>query len=398
MGASVTLQDVLDSEAAHSSTAGLLPAACRAQSASRMVRGMATLAGEAVEGAPDSAVAAALLALNAIFVIAHPEEPRESPALRFVRAARRRPARRGPRAADPHSGATRRRGPGTRRVLPSAPPLALVAVTVAFSGEKCSRARIALAGLRGRPHRVLDAEALIERTGADEDAIDRGGHRGRPPGPGPGGRRRGRPVVPAAPGARPHPARLAPRPRPGPGRDPSARGPAPAPGPPCAPCAPSPTSPRDGLSSASTAGRCGPRPRRARPSSTCSGAAGLRGAKDACGTGECGACTVLLDGRPVCGCLTLAVRAHGRSVQTIEGLTGARGSTVIPAAFVAQGAVQCGFCSPARMLAARVLLESGREPTAEDAQDAIAGCLCPCTGPARAVAAVLAAGSRKARA
>ena len=138
-----------------------------------MVRGMATLAGEAVEGAPDSAVAAALLALNAIFVIAHPEEPRESPALRFVRQP----------ADDLRGGGLVQRilipgppdGAALERaaVLPSAPPLALVAVTVAFSGEKCSRARIALAGLRGRPHRVLDAEALVERTAADEEAIER---------------------------------------------------------------------------------------------------------------------------------------------------------------------------------------------------------------------------------
>ena len=96
-------------------TAGLLPAACRAQSPSRMVRGMATLAGEAVEGAPDSAVAAALLALNAIFVIAHPDEPRESPALRFVRQPLDDLRGGGPRAADPHPGRARRRGPGARR-------------------------------------------------------------------------------------------------------------------------------------------------------------------------------------------------------------------------------------------------------------------------------------------
>ena len=126
--------------------------------------------------------------------------------------------------------------------------------------------------------------------------------------------------------------------------------------------------------------------------------AGLRGAKEACGTGECGACTVLLDGRPVCACLTLAVRAHGRSVQTVEGLGGPRGGSAIPMALWEQGAVQCGFCSPGMALSMRAFLEQNRDPTAEEARDAIAGCLCPCTGPARAVAAVLDAAARKARA
>ncbi|HEY6549053.1 MAG TPA: FAD binding domain-containing protein, partial [Vicinamibacteria bacterium] len=173
LGASVPLQDVLDSDAAHATTAGLLPAACRAQSPSRMLRGMATVAGEAVYGAPDSAVAAALLALNAVFVIAHPQEPRESPALRFVQKPDEDLRGGGlvqrvliPGAPD---GAALERA----SVLPSAPPLALVAVTVAFSGEKCSRARIAVACLQGRPQRVLEAEAQVERTAADEADLER---------------------------------------------------------------------------------------------------------------------------------------------------------------------------------------------------------------------------------
>jgi carbon-monoxide dehydrogenase small subunit len=357
---------------------------------------MATLAGEAVEGAPDSAVAAALLALNAIFVVAHPEEPRESPALRFVRQP----------ADDLRGGGLVQRilipgapdGAALERaaVLPSAPPLALVAVTVAFSGEKCSRARIALAGLRGRPHRVLEAEALVERTAADEEAITRASDEAARLAevPEDGGE--------ASTSYRRHLVRVltrralrraleqardqAPRPRPRTRTRPSVRA----------------LRPLDYFTSGRVEVTVNGRPLRAEVEARTTlvdllRRAGLRGAREACGTGECGACTVLLDGRPVCACLTLAVRAHGRSVQTIEGLTGPRGSSAIPAAFVEQGAVQCGFCSPAMALGARALLESNREPTAEEARDAIAGCLCPCTGPARAVAAVLAAASRKAR-
>ena len=173
LGASVTLQDAIDAEAAWAGTAGLLPAACQAQSPSRMVRGMATLAGESVYGAETSEVAAALLALNAVFVIAHPEEPRESPALRFLRQPKDDLEGGGlverifiPGAPD---GAALERA----SLLPSAPALVAVAVTVAFSGDKCSRARIALAGLAGRPARFLDAEAQVERTSADEEALAR---------------------------------------------------------------------------------------------------------------------------------------------------------------------------------------------------------------------------------
>ena len=86
LGAMTTLQDVIDSPLSYQATAGLLPAACRAQSPSRMIRGAATLGGESVHGDPDSEVVAALLALNAVYVVAHPEETRESPALRFLKS------------------------------------------------------------------------------------------------------------------------------------------------------------------------------------------------------------------------------------------------------------------------------------------------------------------------
>jgi CO/xanthine dehydrogenase FAD-binding subunit len=85
IGATTTLQDLVESPLVYPATAGLLPLACRTAAASRTIRGMATLAGEAVQGDPDGEVAAALLVLNAVFVVAHPQEPRESPALRFLR-------------------------------------------------------------------------------------------------------------------------------------------------------------------------------------------------------------------------------------------------------------------------------------------------------------------------
>src|SRR6185295_12252027 len=123
--------------------------------------------------AETSEVAAALLALNAVFVIAHPDEPRESPALRFLRQPKDDLQGGGlverifiPGAPD---GAALERA----ALMPSAPALIAVAVTVAFSGEKCSRARIAIAGLDGRPARFLDAEAQVERTSADEEALGR---------------------------------------------------------------------------------------------------------------------------------------------------------------------------------------------------------------------------------
>jgi aerobic-type carbon monoxide dehydrogenase small subunit (CoxS/CutS family) len=123
---------------------------------------------------------------------------------------------------------------------------------------------------------------------------------------------------------------------------------------------------------------------------------GLHGVKDACGAGDCGACTVLLDGRPVLGCLTLAVRAHGRSVLTVEGLPGPRGAAAIPAAFLETGALHCGFCTPAMELATKALLDASPSPSLEEAQDALAGCACRCIGYARPLAAVTAAAGRKA--
>ena len=118
--------------------------------------------------------------------------------------------------------------------------------------------------------------------------------------------------------------------------------------------------------------------------------AGFFGVKSGCGTGRCGACTVLLDGRPVASCLTLAVRAQGRAVLTVEGVGTVDRPHPLQDAFAEGGASQCGFCTPGLVLSARTLLDAQPHPTEEEVRDALAG-LCRCTGYARPVAAVLAA-------
>jgi aerobic-type carbon monoxide dehydrogenase small subunit (CoxS/CutS family) len=118
-------------------------------------------------------------------------------------------------------------------------------------------------------------------------------------------------------------------------------------------------------------------------------AEGLRGVKHGCETGECGACTVLLDGRPVCSCLTLALRAEGRHVDTVEGLGTPDRLHPVQQAFVETGAIQCGYCTPAMELCAKALLDAVPRPTEGEARDALAGCLCRCTGYRKPVEAVL---------
>ncbi len=118
---------------------------------------------------------------------------------------------------------------------------------------------------------------------------------------------------------------------------------------------------------------------------------GLTGTKYACGTGDCGACTVLIDGQPTLSCLTLAVTAKGKNITTIEGV--ARGNNLHPIqqAFVDYGAVQCGYCTPGMILNAKALLEENPEPTRNEVKTALAGNLCRCTGYVKIVDAVLAA-------
>jgi len=115
---------------------------------------------------------------------------------------------------------------------------------------------------------------------------------------------------------------------------------------------------------------------------------GLTGTKYACGAGDCGACTVLIDGKPVFSCLTLAVTAKGKSILTIEGV--AEGSELHPIqqAFVSKGAVQCGFCTPGMVLSSKALLEESSAPTREEIKAALAGNLCRCTGYVKIIDAV----------
>jgi carbon-monoxide dehydrogenase small subunit len=114
----------------------------------------------------------------------------------------------------------------------------------------------------------------------------------------------------------------------------------------------------------------------------------LTGPKEGCGTGDCGACTVHLDGQPVASCLMLALQARGRSVRTIEGL--ARDGDLHPLqdAFVRHGVPQCGFCIPGVLMAAAAVLAETPRPTEEDIRYGIAGNLCRCTGYTKMIAAI----------
>jgi carbon-monoxide dehydrogenase small subunit len=114
---------------------------------------------------------------------------------------------------------------------------------------------------------------------------------------------------------------------------------------------------------------------------------GLTGPKEGCGTGDCGACTIHLDGRPVASCLMLAMQARGRSVRTIEGL--ARGALhPLQDAFVRQGVPQCGFCIPGVLMAAAAVLAEHAQPSEREIRYGIAGNLCRCTGYTKMVAAI----------
>jgi carbon-monoxide dehydrogenase small subunit len=115
---------------------------------------------------------------------------------------------------------------------------------------------------------------------------------------------------------------------------------------------------------------------------------GLTGTKHGCGLGDCGACTVILDGKPVNSCLVLAVQAQGREVLTIEGLAENGKLHPIQQAFVDKGAIQCGFCSPGMILAAKALLEENPKPTELEIRTALSGNLCRCTGYQKIVEAI----------
>lgn len=115
----------------------------------------------------------------------------------------------------------------------------------------------------------------------------------------------------------------------------------------------------------------------------------LTGAKEGCGKGECGACSVILDGDLVNSCILLAPQVEGKSVTTIEGLAENGELDRIQQAFVDHGAVQCGFCTPGMILAAKVLLESNPNPTLDDVRLALSGNLCRCTGYKKIFEAIL---------
>ena len=114
----------------------------------------------------------------------------------------------------------------------------------------------------------------------------------------------------------------------------------------------------------------------------------LTGPKEGCGTGDCGACTIHVDGKPVASCLMLAMQARGRSVRTIEGLGQMGVLTALQDAFVKKGVPQCGFCIPGVLMAASALLAENPHPTEDEIRYGIAGNLCRCTGYTTMVAAI----------
>jgi CO/xanthine dehydrogenase FAD-binding subunit/aerobic-type carbon monoxide dehydrogenase small subunit (CoxS/CutS family) len=395
LGAMVTLQDVLDSPLVAPATAGLLPAACRAQAASPLVRAMATLGGEAVQADPDAEVAAALLALNAVFVVRHPDGSLESPALRFLRRPRSDLAGGGILASilvpgAPDGAALERAAP-----LPSALPLVSVAATVSFAGEICARSRIAVTGLAGPPARVPEAESRIEGTPADAAARERAADQVAERAPfrddpraSAGYRRRAaralalRALERATQAARGGGAGGTHRSR----RPTASRVPRAA--------LPYFTSGRVEISidGAGVAAHADARTtlldvlRRE----------GFRSVRRGCEAGACGTCTVLLDGRPVAACLTLAARAHLRAVQTAQGLARADAPHALARAFHEEHALGCGYCTPAMVLAAKALIDGLPAPSEAEAREALAGCRCSCTGFVRPVRAALRAAAETA--
>jgi len=387
VGALTTLQEILDSPAAHTATRGLLPAACRAHSASRMIRAMATLGGESVYGAHDSEVVAALLALNAVFDVRSGAETVESPSLRFLKDPRQDLDAGGLVTSLSIGG--RPNGTALERlaVLPSAPSIVAVAVALSFAGDKCSRARIVMTGLESRPARILEAEARLEGAIGDdtdrERCLEQIAARAvfRDDAHASAGYRRDVALVLAARAidrafyqARASTAEAPPRVRP--------------PLPPRLHTAlPYFTSGTLELTVNGTRRRL-PCDARTTLLDLLRGG-GLWGVKHGCETGECGACAVLLDGVPVCSCIVLACRAEGRQVETVEGMGTPDALHPIQAAFVETGAIQCGYCTPAMELCAKALLDAVPYPDEGEVRDALAGCLCRCTGYVKPVDAVM---------
>lgn len=122
---------------------------------------------------------------------------------------------------------------------------------------------------------------------------------------------------------------------------------------------------------------------------------GLTGTKKGCDEGDCGACTVIMDGIAVSSCLVLAVQADGKEILTIEGVGTDEGLDPIQQAFVEKGAIQCGFCTPGMILSAKALLDRNPHPSEEEIRTAISGNLCRCTGYQKIVEAIEEAGRKR---
>lgn len=125
------------------------------------------------------------------------------------------------------------------------------------------------------------------------------------------------------------------------------------------------------------------------------GPLGLTGTKEGCGEGECGACTVLLDGEPVNACLVPLGQCDGRDVVTVEGLGSEARLSPLQAAFVEEGGTQCGICTPGMLMSAEVLLRRNPDPSEAEIREAVAGNVCRCTGYQRIVASVKEAAKRR---
>lgn len=115
---------------------------------------------------------------------------------------------------------------------------------------------------------------------------------------------------------------------------------------------------------------------------------GLMGAKEGCGTGDCGACSTIMDGRVVCSCLVLGAEAQGREIETIEGMSNGKDLHPLQSKFIEHAALQCGVCTPGFLMAAKALLDTNPDPTEEEIRFWLAGNLCRCTGYDKIVRAV----------
>ncbi len=122
---------------------------------------------------------------------------------------------------------------------------------------------------------------------------------------------------------------------------------------------------------------------------------GVNGVKYGCGTGECGACTVILDGKLIHSCLKLAAQCNESEITTVEGISMGPRLTALQEALVQHGAVQCGYCMPGVVLAAHVLLEENPRPTVQDVREALSGNFCRCTGYQKIVAAIADTSSKR---